>query len=209
MIWPNGHTQLLTGRACVTPLSLTRISEEKKNMNCRTNCSKKFSLIFALLAMVILAAPAFAQTCLKDEYGKNVQCTANDVRVAFADNPRALDGTPLTSCTSGSTFSFVADFHVVTTATARENIGLYFQTNGGANALTGTCSDNIIAPPHKSSNPLDTVTLGTSQYFENTSVDQAGDTCGDITTADNNQVVTVEVDNAKCVAGANGLLALP
>lgn len=175
----------------------------------RTGCCKKLPFIFALLAVAVLAATASAQTCLKDEYGKNVQCTANDVRVAFADNPRALDGTSLTSCTAGSTFSFVADFHVVTTATARENIGLYFQTNGGANALTGTCSDNIIAPHHSSSNPADTVTLGSSDYFENTSVDQAGDTCGDITTAHNNQVVTVEVDNAKCVAGANGLLALP
>ncbi len=178
-------------------------------MSCRTNCSKKSSVIFALLTTAILAAPAFAQTCLKDEYGKNVQCTANDVRVAFADNIRALDGTALTSCTAGSTFSFVADFHVVTTATARENIGLYFQTAGGASALTGTCSDNIIAPKHTAVNPLDKVQLGSSDYFENTSVDSAGDTCGDITTAHNNQTVTVEVDNAKCVAGSNGMLALP
>jgi hypothetical protein len=175
-------------------------------MSCRTGCCKKFSFIFALLALAVLAAPAFAQTCLKDEYGKNVQCTANDVRVAFADNPRALDGSSLTSCIAGSTFSFVADFHVTTTATARENIGLYFQTAGGSSALTGTCSDNIIAPLHKSSNPLDTVTLGSSGYFSN---DPAPDNCGDITTAHNNQVVTVEVDNAMCVAGANGLLRLP
>ena len=174
----------------------------------RTGCCKKLPIIFALLAIAILAVPASAQTCLKDEYGKNVQCTANDVRVAFADNPRALDGTALTSCTANSTFSFVADFHVVTTATARENIGLYFQTAGGANALTGTCSANIIAPPHKSSNPLDTVTLGTSQY-EELDTSTPTDTCGDISTSDNNQVITVEVDNAKCVAGANGLLALP
>jgi hypothetical protein len=177
-------------------------------MSCRTSCCKKLSIIFALLALAVLAAPAFAQTCLKDEYGKNVQCTANDVRVAFADNPRALDGSPLTSCVSGTTFNFVADFHVVTTATARENIGLYFATNGQSSALTGTCSDNIIAPLHKSSNPLDTVTLGTSQY-EELDTGTPTDTCGDISTSDNNQVITVEVDNAKCVAGANGLLALP
>jgi hypothetical protein len=181
----------------------------RKNMIIRTGCCKKLPFIFALLAVAVLAATSSAQTCLKDEYGKNVQCTANDVRVAFADNIRALDGTALTSCTAGSTFSFVADFHVVTTATARENIGLYFQTAGGANALTGTCSDNIIAPKHTAVNPLDKVQLGSSDYFENTSVDQAGDTCGDITTAHNNQTVTVEVDNAKCVAGTNGMLALP
>jgi len=164
-------------------------------------------LLLALFTIAILAASASAQTCLKDQYGKNVQCTANDVRVAFADNIRALDGTSLTSCTAGSTFSFVADFHVVTTATARENIGLYFQTAGGANALTGTCSDNIIAPRHASANPLDTVQLGSSDYFENTSVDSAGDNCGDITTAHNNQTVTVEVDNVLCQAatGTNQL----
>src|SRR5207302_9292541 len=40
----------------------------RKIMSCRTNCCKTFSLIFALLAMAVLAAPAFAQTCLQDEY---------------------------------------------------------------------------------------------------------------------------------------------
>jgi hypothetical protein len=182
-------------------------------MSFRTGCCKKFSFIVALLAMAILAAPAFAQTCLKDEYGKNVQCTANDVRVAYADNPRALDGTPLTSCIANQTFSFVADFHVVTTATARENIGLYFQTAGGANALTGTCSDNIIAPPHKVTG--DTVCLGSGATaactgngtYEELDTGTPTDTCGDISTSDNNQVVTVEVDNALCVAapGTNQL----
>ncbi len=186
-------------------------------MSYRTNCCKKFSFIFALFAVAVLAATASAQTCLKDQYGKNVQCTANDVRVAFADNPRALDGSPLLSCINGSTFNFVADFHVVTTATARENIGLYFQTGGGANALTGSCSDNIIAPPHHSSNPKDTVCLGSGATaactgngtYEELDTSTPTDTCGDISTSDNNQVITVEVDNALCKAGANGLLALP
>jgi len=192
-------------------------------MSCRTCCCKKLSLIFALLALVVLAAPAFAQTpppnnCLKDEYGKNVQCTANDVRVAFADNPRALDGSSLTSCIAGSTFSFVADFHVTTTATARENIGLYFQTAGGANALTGTCSDNIIAPPHHVANDVWCLGSGTgggttcpagNGTYEELDTSTPTDTCGDISTSDNNQIITVEVDNVLCKAGANGQLALP
>lgn len=186
-------------------------------MSSGANCCQKVSLLFTLFVLAVLAATASAQTCLQDEYGKNVQCTANDVRVAFADNPRALDGTALTSCIAGSTFSFVADFHVVTTATARENIGLYFQTNGGANALKGTCSANIIAPPHKSSTPQDSVCLGSGATaactgngtYEELDTSTPTDTCGDISTSDNNQVITVEVDNAKCVAGTNGQLALP
>ena len=112
----------------------------------------KLAILIVVLATATRSTPALADKCLKDAYGKNVQCSANDVSIAFADNPRNLDGSKLTQCTAGKKLSFVADFHVTTTATARENIRLYFQTAGGSNALTGTCSDNIIAPPHSSSN---------------------------------------------------------
>lgn len=60
-------------------------------MSCRTKCS----LIVTLLALAILAAPAFAQNCLQNEYNVSqgvsatgttgstrLNCTANDVRVA-------------------------------------------------------------------------------------------------------------------------------
>jgi hypothetical protein len=168
-----------------------------------------FLTIVATLLFLMRASPASADNCLKAAYGKNVQCSANDVSISFADNPRNLDGSTLSQCTQGKSFSFIADFHVTTTATARENIGLYFQTAGGSTALTGTCSDNIIAPyPHRSANPADTVDLGSKQYQElDTTI--AGDNCGDISTADNNQVVTVEIDDVSCQPGANGLLALP
>src|ERR1700758_5023002 len=65
-----------------------------------------------ILALFASAAPASANNCLKDVYGKNVQCSANDVSVSYADNPRTLSGTSLTHCTQGSHFDFVADFHV-------------------------------------------------------------------------------------------------
>jgi len=156
-----------------------------------------------------MSQAASAQNCLQDDYGKNVQCTANDVRIAFATSPRGLDGTPLLSCSAGSTFSFVADFHVTTTATARENIGMYFATGGQGSALKGACADNIIAPLHKSANLNDTVWLGTSQY-EELDLSTPTDTCGDISTSDNNQVITVEVPNVKCQAAAGtNQLALP
>jgi hypothetical protein len=168
-------------------------------------------VFISVVALMSRAIPASAAgNCLKDQYGKNVTCTANDVSVAFADRPRTLSGAPLTECTQGSHFDFVADFHVKTTATARENIGLYFQTAGGSNALTGTCSDNIISPSHKSSNSADTVMLGSNNY-EEFDASLAGDTCGDTSSSDpgGEQVVTVEVDQADCEPGANGMLALP
>jgi hypothetical protein len=88
---------------------------------------------------LLLAAPAFAaNNCLQDEYNlvnkQNLNCTANDVRVASVSGVRDLNGNPLSTCIEGTTFSFVADFHIVTTANAtnsggRDNVGLYFQTD--------------------------------------------------------------------------------
>jgi hypothetical protein len=175
--------------------------------------------IIAVAALSLRIAPAAAAgNCLKDLFGKNVQCTANDVSVSQAQNPRNLDGTARPSCIAGTTFSFVADFLVVTTATQRENIGLYFSTNQAnqTSALTGICSDNIIAPLHPSSNTADKVTLGTAQYEE---FDASPDNCGDTSSSDSftsngatvkGQLVTIEVDNVVCQAApGTNQLSLP
>lgn len=190
--------------------------------------------------MAVAAVPAFAgDPCVQTAYGSHVVCTANDVRIAFAENPRHLDGTPFDAthgCTAGQMFSFVADFHVTSTATERSNIGLYFQTSGSGNAVTGaagTCTDNIIAPPHlvtgdnqclgsgataaqaagscSGAGTYEELDTGNKNAALNEPYSITGGTtgCGDISTSDNNQVVSVEVDNAKCVAGANGMLLLP
>src|SRR5438552_16743333 len=100
--------------ASTATISLTQFLR-RRVMSFRTACCKKSSLIFALLAMAILAAPAFAQTCLQDEYNKvqkqKLNCTANDVRIAKVTNIRdPLTGNTLTSCIGGSTFNFLADF---------------------------------------------------------------------------------------------------
>ena len=116
---------------------------------------KRFTVLFpltftiAVLALLLRASPASAApNCLQDVYGtKKLNCTANDVTVSFADNVRNLDGSALTGCNPG-TFSFIADFHVITTATARENVGIYFATAGQSTALKGTCSDNIVGDLH-------------------------------------------------------------
>src|SRR5216683_3794564 len=121
-------------------------------MNCRTSCYKTFLFVLVLLAMAVLAVPAFAGNCLQDEYSlsasQKLNCTANDVRVAKVINVRDPGtGQPIKTCTPG-TFSFLADFLVQTSSTAsRSNIGLYFDLDPTAtNALSGTCSDNILTP---------------------------------------------------------------
>src|SRR6266567_9040895 len=124
-------------------------------MSCRTCCCKTFLFVFVLSALAVLAVPAFAQNCLQDEYSKvnsqNLQCTANDVRVAEAINTRDLSGNTVATCSPTQTLNFFADFLVQTSSNkTRSNIGLYFATGDPTvqtQALTGTCSDNIIGGP--------------------------------------------------------------
>lgn len=205
-------------------------------MSCRTCCCRKLSLLVLLLAAGLLVAPAFAQNCLQDEFTlagntQKLNCTANDVRVAKVINVRDLSGNQLTSCISGTTFNFIADFLVQTTANStRSNIGLYFDTgniNTQPTALTGQCSDNIIPPAHTCTNTggtvNSTVTCGSTHYDE---LDPSPDNCGDSSSTDppvclnssnqvvscssgtvtqtfpSTQIVTVEIDNFTCSAPA-------
>ncbi len=189
----------------------------------------KHSLIRLAAGLTVIAAlfllrasPAFAAgNCLQDEFGKKVGCTANDVSLTGASNVRNLAGGPMNNCFAGTTFSFIADFQVVTTATARENIGFYLGT-GQANAISGTCTDQIISPLHApgqagppgglASNCIQNggtdLCLGSALYHEfDTSL--TGDNCGDTTSADGtSQVVTFEVDNVTCPS-VGTTLALP
>jgi hypothetical protein len=179
-------------------------------MNCRTNCCKKFSFLFALLAMAILAAPAFAQNCLQDEFtaggGGKAVCTANDVSIAAVKNVQVIGGVG-NKCLAGQPFSFIADFEILTTSkSSRSNVGLYFGTGTGANqngALSGTCTDSIIAPQHPCS-PGSNVTCGTAQYAE-LDGNAAVDNCGDTSSTDSSPAfgagtedVVIEVDNVTC-----------
>ena len=65
-------------------------------------------------------------------FGGSVNCTANDVRIGFADNVRD----PVSQCPyhlvySGARRSILqADFHVVLTAQERFDVGLYFDIDG-------------------------------------------------------------------------------
>ena len=203
-------------------------------MSCRTKCCKTF--VFVLLALAVVATPALAQTsqpaCLSDEDATIAKhlggstCTANDVRVAEAVNPRAADGTPIPTCFAGTKFSFIADFEVVTTATSRQNIGFFMRTDGktptGATCsasspstcnsaeFSGTCVDNIVSPLHDPgqagvTNCVQGGTglqcLGSSTYTEDTATHNGSpDNCGDTHSADSPEFITIAVNDIVCPA---------
>src|SRR6476660_1866847 len=106
------------------------------NMRPMNVCKPRIAIFgICALALVLLslstAGPVRAAgTCIQDKAGKSLVCTANDVRIASAENIRDLQGNALPSCISGQTFSFIADFRVLTGATARYDIGLFFATDG-------------------------------------------------------------------------------
>jgi hypothetical protein len=149
-----------------------------------------------------------AGTCMEDNWHQagnkqGLQCTANDVSIAKASNIRdPITKQPITVCNAGQPLSFLADFTVQLTSQTRFDIGLYFAIDGDPNgdgALTGTCSENVITPLVNGLGSHDFINLDPS----------ATDTCGDIDSADNPQIVTVLVSNVLCQAGANGMLSLP
>jgi hypothetical protein len=168
----------------------------------------KLSFVFSMaLATAFAACPlavprAWAQTCIQDKAGKSLVCTANDVRIAGAENVRDLQGQPLSTCISGQTFSFIADFRVLTGATARYDVGLFFATDGDSNhdgARSGVCSVNKLDPKDANTG------LGSTNYV---SLDSDG--CGDINTANNPQIDSVRVDNVVCQdSDGDGRLNLP
>jgi hypothetical protein len=123
-------------------------------MSCRT-CCRSFSLICVLLALAVLAVPAFAQNpnlCLQNQYNafvgqtgsctstpsnNSLGCTANDVSVSQIPQSsiNVISGgqnNPPT-CFSGGNVTFTAAFDILTTANAanaggRDNVGLYLAT---------------------------------------------------------------------------------
>src|ERR1700757_2569597 len=95
----------------------------KSSVLVRCITSKRLAVFaVALVGMCVLAAlPASAQTCLQNEYNlvhkQKLNCTANDVRIAEVTNIRnPQTGATLSTCFQGTTFSFIADFKIVTTS---------------------------------------------------------------------------------------------
>jgi hypothetical protein len=179
----------------------------------------------AVLLLLLRASPAAAAgTCAQDVFQqtnsttKGLGCTANDVNIASASNPRDLSGNPQPTCFPGTKLDFLVDFNVVTTSTsARSNVGLYLGKvpvgQPGSSALTGSCSDNIISPRHLpgASTTCDpTVTpncLGDTTYHE-LDGSPTTDNCGD-TTASSTDIVTVELSGVTCPALGATAIVLP
>ena len=169
--------------------------------------------IVALAATSPWLGSATAQTCVEEHSGKTMICTGNDVRVTFADNIRDISGAPLTQCISGKTFSFIADFHVQTTAKSRYDIGLYFAIDGDPNsdgASSAICNANIIRHRHLDPAFPNTVILGAAS-----AANLDGDSCGDVSSNTGwrnigGKVVTVRIDNTLCHdSDGDGTLNIP
>lgn len=190
-------------------------------MHCREGYGLRVSLLAGIFMLAVATTQAFGQTCIQDAYNsfngltahpKTLSCTANDVRVSKVTGVSVIDTTthtiiPGNKCISGTTFSFIADFTIQTTANAtRSNIGIFFGT-GSANiannqALTGQCSNAILTPQYQ---PYGTYTLGDANYEElDTNGETAPNACGDTSSADNFglglgvQDAELEVDNVYC-----------
>lgn len=168
--------------------------------------------ILGSLALGLSPTASAQNLCAQDQFAadgnsQNLNCTANDVRVAKVTSVRDLAGNPLTTCIQGTTFTFIADFEVVTSSTSsRSNIGLYFASQGQSNALKGTCVDNIISTSHQCPGAATGVMCGSDNYNE---LDASPDNCGDTSSTDKSPVfgaaaqgVTVEVTNFLCQAPA-------
>jgi hypothetical protein len=169
---------------------------------------------------------------------QKLNCNANDVRVAKAiqstlkitagGSCAVVNGVNTCTCdptTNNGKVTFEADFQVQLTATARYDYGIYWSADGDTNGdgaytgqclittATGNCGGSANDPANQTCTSLNNVrpagtTIGgvTSGGFKQ--LDGSGDTCGDITSDTNNQLVHLILE-VPCVPGAGGKLALP
>jgi hypothetical protein len=146
--------------------------------------------------------------CMDDLFPGNLNCTANDVRVA--------DATVLsdTGCAfPGDTVTFTAEFLVELTAQARHDIGLYFATDGDPNAdgaLTGTCNISTLPEGDLAAPPGGDPFVDLDSTCKGGNCPQPEDLCGDIDDPHSpitSQVITM---SAVCIdTDGDGKLNLP
>jgi len=129
-----------------------------------------------LLAAAIVAGPrpAVADQCLKEAYGQDANCTAEDVAISFIE----VTDTPDPCTGFGDTFTFDGFLHVTTHATNRYDIGFYIGPNAYTSP-TSNCTVTII-PPDLVGPPQD------------------GDVCGDVGTLQGDLAVPVSGVTARC-----------
>lgn len=119
--------------------------------------------------------------CMEETAGFGLNCTANDVQLASAQNIVILDD----GCAfPGDEVTFTANFEVVLTAKARHDVGIWFAADGDPNmdgALTGSC---WASTPAYGPGPVWLDLDGTTDSLSETNIpSDAQDTCGDIDNA--------------------------
>ncbi|HXC50297.1 MAG TPA: hypothetical protein VN634_05380 [Candidatus Limnocylindrales bacterium] len=142
--------------------------------------SVRFFAALATFALVSspMSARAVGDACLGEAAGGDLNCTAEDIAVAFVE----VTGTSHDCQFIGDTFTFNGILHVESHATQRYDIGFYL----GPDALNSTNNDCTVAV-------IDPALAGGTQD---------GDVCGDISSS---QTIGVPVSNvtAEC-ADTNG-----
>jgi hypothetical protein len=151
-----------------------------------------FVLISAsLLSFASHAQPFPSTLCAAGRISQNLNCTANDIKIASIAVNNA------SSCVAGTTVALDLTLQLQVTAQARYNIGVFIANDGlspivktasgGANSCFVTSSG--FAPP-----PL---------------ADLDGNACGDSSAANALVAVPIGLVNVLCKADANGNLLLP
>jgi hypothetical protein len=128
-------------------------------VNARRSARRTLIPALTLIGALGLTTDAAALPCVEDKFGGNVNCTANDISITEIADVVVTDN----GCTSqDDTVTFNATLTVVTTATARYDIGL-FVSEDGLSAQTGECEvfalPNSPTPPYSN---LDNDTCGDS-----------------------------------------------
>ena len=128
----------------------------------------------AVLIALLVAAPwASAQTCVDDLTSRANNCTANDVTIAsLAVRPGGvIDGCAFV----GDTATVNVQATLVAGAADRYDLGIFIALDGGT-ARTGSCLHEWLPPPLQ---PLgsDDPSSGVGPYLDS---EGGGDTCGDI-----------------------------
>ena len=164
----------------------------------------------AVLLLLLRASPTSAQTCAQDLFtaagnSQTLNCSAKDIVITGASNPRNLDGSSLNTCVTGQPFNLLVDFTVVSQSDkTRSNVGLYIGTipvgQAGSSALSGSCTDNIMADLHLKGTGT-SCTAGTSTCLGDANYSEldgtTSDNCGDAATK-STHTVTVELDGVVC-----------
>ncbi len=129
--------------------------------------------------------------CMLDQPGQgSASCTANDASLASVSNI-TINGH---GCRfPGDTVSFTANWQIGVNASSRYNLGLWFATNGQADAQHGICS--VTSLP------------STPSPFFDANPSYSADTCGDIHSGSNGTLSITQT--AVCNPDSNGFLKLP